>query len=48
MTTPYIVFLIICGLHGYVTASYNHGLKSPLFWLTIAMIIGAYQCGKAE
>lgn len=43
MTTPYIIYLIVCGIYGLTTEYKPNQFK---FWLGIVLIIAAYECGK--
>lgn len=41
-----IIYLLLCGLHGFTCARAGIGIKDWKFWVLLGCVIGAYLCGK--
>ena len=42
----YIIYLALCGLHGFICGRRDIKIKSLDFWVLTGCVIGAYLCGK--
>jgi hypothetical protein len=45
MNVPFLIYLILCGIIGYISGISNIGLKDWRHWVMLGCVMVAYTCG---